>query len=314
MQIFDIIAPLAIICLLGYLCARFKFLSTEQLDGVTKFTFNIPIPAFLFYKMLSADLSGSLNIEYFLSFYIPLLLIYAFACLVNYLFHSDFKNNLAASATFALGASYSNTVIVALPILLAAIGEQVISLIFLLITFHSALLFTLTSLLAINKKTSASGKQGIDWQKLGKQTINNPIIISILSGLLGNIIGLKLPNIVNESLIMISAPAITLALFLLGSSLNKYQISTQKNFITIASFIKLALFPLLVFIFARYIFNLDNLVTTVVVIMSASPTGVNAYLIAKIQGVHQDTVAGLVVASTLLSIITIPVWLLILQS
>ena len=45
------------------------------------------------------------------------------------------------------------------------------------------------------------------------------------------------------------------------------------------------------------------------VILSASPTGVNAYLVAKQQAKHQETIAGTVVTTTLLSIITLPLWL-----
>lgn len=303
-----IITPLVIICALGFASARFQWLEESHIAGLGKFTFNFTIPAFLFYKMLNADLTGALALNYFISFYVPLLCIYLLAWTINYLFHEHHKGNIAASASFALGASYSNTVIIALPVLLAVFGDQVISLVFLLITFHSALLFSLTSLLAVFDKSDANSRK-IDWHKLGKQTINNPIIMSISGGLVFNILAIDLPQVVDITLETLSAPAITLALFLLGCSLNKYQIRSQKYFISVASIIKLLIFPALVYITATHIMHLSELMTVVVVIMSASPTGVNAYLIAALQGKHQDTVAGTVVASTMLSTITIPLWL-----
>lgn len=303
-----IITPLVIICALGFASARFKWLEENHIAGLSKFTFNFTIPAFLFYKMLNADLTGALAFDYFISFYAPLLIIYFLAWCINFFFHEHHKGNVSASASFALGASYSNTVIIALPVLLALFGDKVISLVFLLITFHSALLFTLTSLLAVFDKDENNSRK-IDWHKLGKQTVNNPIIMSITGGLVFNVLTIDLPEFVDVTLETLSAPAITLALFLLGCSLNKYHIRTQKYFISVASVIKLFVFPALVYFTAKELMNLPELMTVVVVIMSASPTGVNAYLIAALQGKHQDTVAGTVVASTVLSTITIPLWL-----
>ncbi len=46
--------------------------------------------------------------------------------------------------------------------------------------------------------------------------------------------------------------------------------------------------------------------------LSACPTGVNAYLVAATHQQHQETVAGTIVVSTLISIITIPLWLTII--
>ena len=114
---------------------------------------------------------------------------------------------------------------------------------------------------------------------------------------------------VNDALVLIGKPAITLALFVLGASLAFYQVKSELKFISVATIIKLIILPSLVYVAAEYIFNLEILVIQVLVMMSACPTGVNAYLVAKIQGKHQDTVASTVVLSTLISVVTIPLWL-----
>ena len=227
---------------------------------------------------------------------------YLLAWLSNYYFHPAFKKKPSASAVFALGASYSNTIIVGLPILLMLLGEQVVAIVFLIVTFHSAMLFTLTSAI------SARNKQ-FDWHNFIKQLINNPVILSILSGLIFNLSPFTLPKVIDDSLLLIGKPAITLALFILGASLSFYQVQKELTFIGIASNIKLVLLPFLVYFTAHHLFAFQSMITTVLVILSASPTGVNAYLIAKDQQQHQETVAGTVVVSTLMSVITIPCWL-----
>jgi len=309
MNILSIISPLIVIALLGYTCTKTRWLSRENLNALSKFTFSISIPAFLFYQMAKADFSEQVSPQLFAAFYLPVLTCYLIAWLINYYFYKGKpSNNSAGSAVFSLGASYSNTIIVGLPVLLAAMGEQVIGIIFLIITFHSAMLFALTSAIAA-RASSKSGTNKFYWFKFTKQTLNNPLIISILSGLAVNLLGITLPEFLQDSLALISKPAITLALFILGASLAFYQVRQEITFISIACFCKLILLPALVLLTSQYIFKLDPFIVTVLVILSACPTGVNAYLIAATHQQHQQTVAGTVVMSTLVSIVTIPLWL-----
>jgi predicted permease len=319
MNVIAIIAPLVLVGLLGFICTKSRWLSREQLDTLSKFTFSISIPSFLFYQMAKADFSSQVSSQLFAAFYLPVLTCYLIAWLINYYFyahknnknseHSSHKNS-AASAVFALSASYSNTIIVGLPVLLAAIGEQVIGIVFLIVTFHSAMLFALTAALAAKNanKVKASNKY-LYWFGFIKHTLNNPLIISILSGLLVNVLGISIPVFLAESLALIGKPAITLALFILGGSLAFYHVRQEVTYISIACVSKLILLPCLVFLTTHYVFNLEPLIITVLVILSACPTGVNAYLIATTHQQHQHTVAGTVVVSTLLSTLTIPIWL-----
>jgi predicted permease len=313
MNIFAIIFPLVIVALIGFVCTKSQWFSRVQLDALTKFTFYISIPAFLFLKMAQADFSEHVSIGLFAAFYLPVLLCYFIAWLVNFYIrslhnktrvsHQQMTNSDAgASAIFALGGSYSNTVIVGLPVLLMALGEQVVPIVFLIVTFHSAIIFTVTSAI-----TSQGHK--FNWLNFIKQIINNPVIISILSGLLFNILGLMLPAVITDSLQLIGKPAISLALFILGASLTFYQVKNELKLISVASLLKLLLLPTLVYLFSAKVFVLEPMIITVLVILSASPTGVNAYLVAKNYGQHQETVAGTVVVTTLFSILTIPAWL-----
>jgi hypothetical protein len=306
-QTLVIMSPLILVALLGFICTKSKWFKRTQLDALTKFTFYISIPAFLFHQMANANLSQHLGPSLYAAFYLPVLLCYSMGWLANYLFHTKLKKKSSASAVYALSTSYSNTIIVGLPILLAALGEQVVGIVFLIVTFHSAMLFTLTS--ALSSHHHGVNFLGFSWKSFIKRTLNNPVILSILSGLVFNLLTIDLPQVVTNSLMLIGKPAIPLALFILGASMTFYQVRSEIKFITVATILKLLLLPSLVFFSAHYLFTLEPLVTTVLVILSASPTGVNAYLIAKTQGYHQETVAGTVVVTTLTCIFTLPFWL-----
>ncbi len=307
MFILNIIGPLALIGLLGFIIAKKQLLSNATLSLVSKYTFNYLIPLFLFHKMATANIQQQFDWRYFACFYLPVLLSYGIAWLINHNWHDTLKGNASASAVFALSASYSNTVIIGLPILLTLLGEQVIGVIFMIITFHSALLFTLTT-----SFSDGSNSHSI-WRRLHQQLTKNPLVIAISSGLIVNLSPISIPASVSQLVNLLNWPTITLALMLLGASLSQYRLSEQKNFITMASLIKLLLLPFIVLCFSRMIFNLSSDMVTVLVILSACPTGVNAYLIASGQALHKSTVAGVVVVSTLCSLITLPLWLLLLK-
>ena len=279
--------------------------------------------------MSQADFSQQISPQLFAAFYLPVLACYSLSWLIHQKLSKDeYQQRIAkthtavlisaeidpiatrpittqgGSALFALGASYSNTVIIGLPILLLALGEQVISTVFLIVTFHSALLFFLTS--AILARASC---QRFNWSTFWQENLKNPLIASILSGALVNILAIELPQALNDTLILLGKPAITLALFILGASLSFYSITGKFTQLYLASFAKLLLLPIAVWCTATYLFNLAALTTTILVILSACPTGVNAYLVAKAQKQQQEVVAGTVVMTTLLSIITLPLWL-----
>jgi len=301
MNIIDVISPLILVGLIGFITTKTKWLSKEQIETLTKFTFYLCIPAFLFQKLVNTDLAN-LDIKIYTAFYLPMLVVYFIAGLINYNFHKNFQKDTAASAIFALAASYSNSVIVGIPIVIMVVGEHALGIVFLIVSLHSAVLLTLTGVL-----TSKSAS--FNWKKFIKQTFYNPLIIAILSGFTLNLLAIKLPFIIDESLSLIGRPAISLALFILGASLTFYHIKDEIKFISLATIFKLIILPLTVYLSAHYLFHFDKMTVTTLVILGACPTGVNAYLIAKHQLQHQQSVAGTVVASTIASILTIPLWL-----
>lgn len=312
-NILSIISPLLIIALLGYLIAKRQWLNDSQLSGLSKVTFTIFIPAFLFYRMATADLASVLTPLPIAAFYLPVLLCFALGFALNFLLHPEYKQDRGASAVFALASSYSNNIIVGLPLLLLVVGDSALPIIFLIVTFHSAMLFALTSAIAASQNTGLKGnsaKQGISWLNFAKQTLTNPLVFGILSGLLVNALGIGIPALLARPLEMLGQPAITLALIALGASIAKYDIRGERRFITLASTIKLLILPLLVYLMAKYVLALEPLIVQVLVILSACPTGVNAYLIAQQHQVHRKAVASSVVVSTMGAVFTLPLWLL----
>jgi predicted permease len=251
MNIIDVISPLIFVGLVGFISTKTLWLNKVQIDTLTKFAFNLCIPAFLFQKLINTDLANT-DIKIYAAFYIPVLLIYCIAGLSNYLFHQNHKNDTAASAIFALAASYSNNVIVGIPVVIMVLGEQALAIVFLIVSLHSAMLFGICS--ALTSKAAS-----FNWQSFIKKTFYNPLIIAILSGFIFNLLSIELPYIIDKSLSLIGRPAISLALFILGASLTFYRIKDEIKFVCFASILKLMALPLLVYLSAHYLFNFEKM-------------------------------------------------------
>jgi len=307
MAIFSIIFPLIFMVSLGYLLTRLTFFNKEQISGISKFTFYVSIPAFLFINMLAAPLSQSFDVSSLLVFYLPVLAVYTLGYRFNRQFAKLELKSRDASAVFALGSSYSNTVLVGLPIIVAAIGEEMIGQVFMIITFHSALLFAITFILA-----ARVGGQGFSWGSFTRNMLLNPVVLSITLGMIANAVGLSLFSALEAGLMLLAKPALASALFVLGANLSFYQISQDWPFALCASFLKIILLPALVFITGQWLLVLPSQTLTMLVLLSASPLGVNAYLIATELKQHEATLGTTVVLSTLLSVLSFSFWLALL--
>ena len=307
MAIFNIIFPLLFLVSLGYLVTRLGYFSREQISGVSKFTFYISIPAFLFLNMLAAPLKQSLDINVLLSFYVPVLLIYAIGYRINRHFSLPAKRGKEASSVFALGCSYSNTVLVGLPVIIAALGQAMIGQVFVIITFHSALLFALTFILA-----ARGGDQGFSWRQFSRAMLLNPVVLSISLGLIANGLNVSLWPQINAGLSLLATPALACALFVLGANLTFYKIGDDWRLALVASGLKILLLPLLVYLLGHTLFALTHDTLVMLVLLSASPLGVNAYLIATELKQRESTLGSTVVLSTMLSVFSFSLWLTLL--
>jgi predicted permease len=308
-QIFSIIFPLIFIVALGYTCCYFKFFNQQHIAGLSKFTFYVSLPAFLMLNMSQINLHQSISIEAFLSFYIPVLVVFALGILIDryYLTKQESAGNYQQHSVFGLAGSYSNMVLVGIPIVIASLGKDMIAIAFMIITFHSTLLFALTYL--IGAKGNADD---FSWAKFAKNMIFNPIVLSIGCGLLLNVSGITLYTNLANALALLASPAIACALFVLGANLVFYKVAATWQPALIASLLKILILPAVVCVAATWVFELDTQIRNVLVLLSASPVGVNAYLIASQLNTHQVTLAGTVVLSTVLSVVSFSFWLAVL--
>ena len=146
-----------------------------------------------------------------------------------------------------------------------------------------------------------------------KGIVTNPIILSILIGLVWSLIGIPQPVILKKTVSSVAATATPLGLMALGASFKWSNTSGHWKQVFAATALKLFVFAALFIPAAIALgFRDDKLVAALA--MLASPATVSGYVMARNLG-HEGTVsAGIIMLSTLLSAFTLTAWLYVLKS
>ncbi len=279
--------------LTGFVICRYTPLNRPLWDGVERLVYFVLFPALLFNAILRHPLS--------LASTLPLA--------------------TAGLAVVALGvlASYSLRLWPGVDARLHASGAQTA--------------FRFNSYVALALAERLSGHEGVAWMALVisvcvpvcniaavwplarhggqhylRELARNPLIVATVSGLLCNLLGLKLPELATTTLGRMGAAALPLGLMAVGAGLQLGALREAPRLAAALMAIRHALLPAWAVLLVLSL-GLPLGQQAVVVAFAAMPTASSAYVLAVRMGGHGGYVAGLVTVSTLLAMVALPLWL-----
>ena len=141
-----------------------------------------------------------------------------------------------------------------------------------------------------------------------RELARNPLILATASGLVFNLMGLKLPALVDTTLGRMGAAALPLGLMAVGAGLTLGALREGPRLAAALLTIKHALMPALALALVLAL-GLPAGQQLVVVAFAAMPTASSAYVLAVRMGGHGGFTAGLVTVSTLIGMASLPLWL-----
>lgn len=298
------ILPLVFLMAVGYLLRYFGFWDEKDVKLLIKTLFWIITPVMLFRSVYnSADVSH-LKIIYVVGLYMSALAaaIISYA-MERYVFHRS-RQRLAFSVASAMRP---NTVYVGLPTVQLVMGEKALG---------AAALYVAVAIPFYNCVTPMASEivlaSGKNLKAVFKATfikiIRNPLVIAPILGICLLCCGVhSLPQIIDNPLRMIGVCATGLSLLALGASLS------VKGFLPAmaASWtdvtMRLAIHPLLVWLFFMF-FPVDPTMARAAVLETATPSAVTLFILAGGLGLDVNYAGQVVLISTLLSSLSIPIW------
>lgn len=308
MAVIAVIFPVFVVVLAGYLASYGGLLKTRDVEGLSRFVFNIALPVLLFDSLSQVTLPAQFNWQFFLSYYLVVLLIFGLGV---WLSGKWFALPSQEQGILAMGASYSNLVLIGLPIISAGLGDEALLPLFLLVSVHSATLFFVTTLMVERGMVNGRSPRHIATQT-GKSLISNPIIIGLVLGLLFNFLAVPLPEPLIEAISLLGRAALPCSLFVLGASLTTYKIAGHFSEAWLVIGLKMAVQPILVWLLAFELFRVDHLWGAVAVMAAGMPVGINAYMFAQKYHTGIAAMSTAVLLSTILAIFSQSLWLLLL--
>lgn len=141
----------------------------------------------------------------------------------------------------------------------------------------------------------------------------NPFLLGSLSGLIVGLTQISIPAPILAPVTMLAAAAIPVALISIGATLNWRALARLDRFSGILVTTKLVVLPAVVAGVAL-LFGIAHPVVPVLVIFAALPTASAAHVLAAGFGADRVLPATLIAQGTLLSMATLPVWMIVAEA
>lgn len=298
-----IVLPVFGLVALGYGAALVGWFPEQATEGLTRFVFNFAVPVLLFRTLATTTLSADTPWSFLAAFYLGLLLVFLAAMLIA---QTGFAQELGGQTISGMSASYSNTVLLGIPIVLAAFGDAGAVPLFIVIAIHSPLTFPVfTILLEIARRRDARLIM-LPWSVI-KGLMTNPIFVGLLVGLGFNLLELPIWRPVDRIAELLSGAVAPCALFAMGASLFRYRIFGNLAHSIVLTGLKTIVHPAIVWVLAFFVFDVDPVWAAVAVVLSAQPAGINAYLFASRYEVGEGRASSTVLISTAFSIVSLSI-------
>lgn len=310
-EIANIIVPVFGIIALGYGVGRMPLFEGDLHQRLSDFVMWVPIPALLFRVMAQADFSGAAPFSIWGVYFSALAVIWLTAQTVTRLL---FKIEGSRSIIAGVSASFSNMVLVGMPVILSAYGEDGLAPLLVILSIHLPVMMTVSTLLIERANVSDGNLQyGAVSKKLLINLSRNPIVLSLIAGALWRFSGFDIPVPLDNMIGQLAGAAAPLALFALGLSLYHYGLGEHIGPSATLMLLKIIVFPTIVFFSATHIAHLPPVWVAGVTLAAACPSGVNAYVMANHFKTGIQLAAQTITLATFFSMFSLAFWIWVLE-
>ncbi len=305
--------PIFLLIILGWFLNRVGILTKEFNSAADKYVFKVALPVLLFKDIATADIRHDFDPRFFFFCMIATSLMFLGVWLFARIFIKDksiigaFVQASARGSAAVLGIAFVNNIYgssgMAPMMIVAAVP-----------------LYNIFSVIILSAHSNQKEAHSSHKQQIKKTIINvlkNPIIIGILLGLPFSLLGIDLTGasfaIPYKAITNIANTATPIALLVVGAGFEGRKAIQKIKPTLVATFIKLILLPAIFFPFA-VMMGFRNSELVAILVMLGSPTTVTCYIMARNMGNDEVLSSSVVVMATLLSSISLTLWVFLLKT
>ncbi len=304
----NVTMPIFLVMVIGYILKQIGMLNDNFVTVANKFNFKVTLPFMLFKDIAGVDIKAVFDIKYVLFCAIVSTICFwvvwgAAKLLVRdktirgAFVQSSFRGSAAVMGLAFIQNIYGSSAMGPLMIVSAVPLYNIFSVI--VLTFEA------------NDNTGIDKKAKI--RQAGINICKNPIILSILAGLIVGLLGIQFPTLVNKTISNVAQMATPLALITIGAGFEGRKALAKIAPTMAASMIKLVLQPLVFLPVAAWMgFSGEKMIA--ILIMLASPTTPSCYIMAKSMNNDEVLTASVIVTTTLMAAFTLTGWIFLLKT
>lgn len=297
------ISPFLILMGLGFVSRMKNFLKEGDDMAFNTFIYYFALPSFLVSSLSAADFT-KLGLGFVAACLAPIV----FAIILFYVLRILLKLSRGFFTLLVVCTVFGNLFFYGIPFVVFGFPEA-ISLATVSASFISIL--AIPSSIAFLELYSV---QEDGWRKrLKKAAVNvlkNPVIFSVFLGLFLSVSKIGIPGFILNSLNLIGSTTVPLAIFLLGTFFYGRRFDRLADGFML-SLLRMAFLPTTALLTAELV-GLSAMEKTMVVIMHGTPLATPMIVFSERYNFYRDTIASLLLVSSVLGGIYLNIWLLIL--
>ena len=287
-----VIGPVILMIAFGYGLYKYGTLNDEFVERASRLVFNFALPALLFstisssavtqltdFKVISVGIGATLLVFFSLLLLAPILIRQRNDRGV--VIQGAFRSNMGiiglaycANAYGAEGLAYGSVYLGGLTILYNVLSVGVLN---------------------VYQNTQTS------WLKILKDILSNPIILSIVLGIIVSAFNISIPAIVTNSVEYFGQLTLPLALLCTGAALRFSKMKANGLASVVSILTKCAIYPA-VLVSTALIFDLNGMPLMIVFLMATCPTAAASYVMVRKIGGNHELAAQIIAISTVLSV------------
>ena len=300
-KLLELEAVLLLLALLGVFLRRCGLINDSGRSFLTDLVTDVILPCNIFLSFLSTSCGETLRSS-LLTVGMSAVTMITAALVGRVLYHRRVHEQ---SAVFQYATTNSNAIFIGLPVIQSLLGADGVLQLSMYMIFMRVFIWTY----GLSLYTGLQADKGAAIRKLVAQ----PAMIAAYLGLAAMLFDLRLPGFLHTVLSDLSGCLMALSMLLVGSVLaDIHPRGILRSDVWGFAAVRLVLLPALVLLLCRLL-RIPYIVTATCTLISGMPAASLTAVLAGRYELDTETASLLVALSTVLSVVTIPVWYLILQ-
>lgn len=304
----NIVLPLVIMMSLGWFLKYFKVCDDSFFKYGNKLTFKVFLPLLLFNNVYSSDIASSFNLKLIVFVVSAILITIILLILIIPKIEKENRNR----GVLIQALLRTNYILFGVPVYMNLFGQEGIGTTS-MIAVIAIPLYNFLSVIVLSIYSNKETNNNLEIKNTILDIVKNPLIIACVIGIAMASIGIKLPNVLEKTILDISKIATPFALIIIGGEFGIVNAVKNVKYIVWVSIFKLIVIPGIILLSAILIgFRQQEL--GVLLAVFASPIAIASYAMAQNAKANDELAGQLVATTTIISSFTIFCFIVILKN